>query len=74
MINLSAAQCKTAGFMTAKAVENSDGIFVITFEKQSVEYGVIAQDGKTKTYKSVATAASFAKECGVKTFTVEFLF
>lgn len=75
MINLTAAQCKTAGFMKAHVTETDSEDFVIYFQKgDSDKYGVLDQAGKIKAYKSLATAAAFAKSCGVRTLTVEFQF
>ena len=75
MINLTAAQCKASGFSHAEVSEISPDEFTVIFNKgEDLLFGVLDQQGKTKTYKSLSTAAAFAKSCGVHTLQVKFMF
>lgn len=75
-INLTVAQLKNLTFPHAilREFSSETGLFTVHFVNQEgFVYGVSDQQGKTKTYKSLATAAAFARTCGVVTLKVEFL-
>lgn len=75
-INLTVAQLKNLTFPHAIIREYSQeaGLFTVHFvNEQSFVYGVSDQQGNTKTYKSLATAAAFARTCGVHSLQVDYL-
>lgn len=73
MIQLTTTQAKNYGvFSQAVITEISETEYSVTLQNGSVSYQIVDSLGKKRLYKSLSSAATFAKSCGVSSAQIIF--